>query len=61
MLRELADIIAMQLLIICNQSWRLEEVPEDWRKANINPSSRRERRRTQGTTGQSTSLQSLGR
>ncbi|PKU27164.1 rna-directed dna polymerase from mobile element jockey-like [Limosa lapponica baueri] len=36
-LRELADVIARRLSIIFKRSWRTEEVPEDWRKANITP------------------------
>jgi len=37
MLRELADVIAEPLSIIFERSWRTEEVPEDWRKANVTP------------------------
>ncbi|KAK4810939.1 hypothetical protein QYF61_013354 [Mycteria americana] len=37
LLRELADVIARPLLIIFDRSWRLGEVPEDWRKANVTP------------------------
>jgi len=36
-LRELADVIAEPLSIIFERSWRTEEVPEDWRKANVSP------------------------
>ncbi|KFP28511.1 RNA-directed DNA polymerase from mobile element jockey, partial [Colius striatus] len=36
-LRELADLIAKPLSIIFEQAWRTGEVPEDWRKANVNP------------------------
>jgi len=36
-LRELADAIAELLSIIFERSWRTGEVPEDWRKANVNP------------------------
>ncbi|KFP58288.1 RNA-directed DNA polymerase from mobile element jockey, partial [Cathartes aura] len=36
-LRDLADVITRPLLIIFDQSWRLGEVPEDWRKANVPP------------------------
>ncbi|GAB0179879.1 mitochondrial enolase superfamily member 1 [Grus japonensis] len=34
-LRELADVIARPLSIIFERPWRAEEVPEDWRKANV--------------------------
>jgi len=37
MLRELVDVIAEPLSIIFERSWRTEEVPEDWRKANVTP------------------------
>ncbi|KFP26850.1 RNA-directed DNA polymerase from mobile element jockey, partial [Colius striatus] len=36
-LRELADVIAKMLSITFKQSWRTDEVPEDWRKANVTP------------------------
>ncbi|KAJ7422908.1 rna-directed dna polymerase from mobile element jockey-like [Pitangus sulphuratus] len=36
-LRELVDIIAIPLLIIFERSWKSEEVPEDWKKANVTP------------------------
>ncbi|GAB0205877.1 mitochondrial enolase superfamily member 1 [Grus japonensis] len=36
-LRELADVIAVPLSIIFERSWRIGEVPEDWRKANVTP------------------------
>ena len=35
--RELADVIAEPLSIAFERSWRTEEVPEDWRKANVTP------------------------
>ena len=35
MLRELANVIARPLLIIFERSWRLGEVPEDWKKAIV--------------------------
>ena len=34
-LRELAEVIAEQLSIIFERSWRTGEVPEDWRIANV--------------------------
>jgi len=54
-LRELADTIAEPLFIIFERSWRTGEVPEDWRRPMSLQSSKRARRRTQGTTGQSAS------
>ncbi|KGL77946.1 hypothetical protein N309_03408, partial [Tinamus guttatus] len=36
-LRELADVIARPLSIICERSWRTREAPEDWKKANVTP------------------------
>ncbi|KAJ7418157.1 hypothetical protein BTVI_30465 [Pitangus sulphuratus] len=37
MLRELADVIAKPLSIIFERSWRIGEVPEDWRKPSVTP------------------------
>ena len=37
MLRELADAIAKPLSIIFERSWRIGEVPKDWRVANVTP------------------------
>ncbi|GAB0180609.1 mitochondrial enolase superfamily member 1 [Grus japonensis] len=34
-LRDLTDVIAMPFSIIFERSWKTEEVPEDWRKANV--------------------------
>ncbi|GAB0176922.1 mitochondrial enolase superfamily member 1 [Grus japonensis] len=36
-LRELADITARLLSIIFEKSWRLGDIPEDWKKANVTP------------------------
>ncbi|CAM5131349.1 unnamed protein product [Natator depressus] len=36
-LKELADVIAEPLVIIFENSWRLGEVPDDWKKANVVP------------------------
>ena len=36
-LSELADIVARPLSIIFEKSWRMGDVPEDWRKANVTP------------------------
>ncbi|KFV81194.1 RNA-directed DNA polymerase from mobile element jockey, partial [Struthio camelus australis] len=40
-LRDLADVIARPLSIILERSWRSGEVPEDWKKANVTPSSKK--------------------
>ena len=34
-LRELADVITKPLSIIFERSWRIGDVPEDWRKASV--------------------------
>jgi len=49
MLRELVDVIAEPLSITFERSWRTGEVPEDWRKAMSLQSSKKARRRTQGS------------
>ncbi|CAM5114491.1 unnamed protein product [Natator depressus] len=36
-LKELADVIAEPLAIIFENSWRSGEVPDDWKKANVEP------------------------
>jgi len=36
-LSELEDVFAEPLPIIFERSWRTGEVPEDWRKASVNP------------------------
>ena len=36
-LRELPEVIAEPLSVIFERSWRTEEVPEDWRIANVTP------------------------
>ncbi|KGL77054.1 hypothetical protein N309_04477, partial [Tinamus guttatus] len=36
-LRELAEVIAKPLSIIFERSWRMGEVSEDWKKANVRP------------------------
>ena len=36
-LRELAEVTAKLLFIMFNRLWRMEEVPEDWRKASVSP------------------------
>ena len=49
-LRELAEVLTKPLSIIYQQSWLTGEVPVDWRLAKVTPSTRRDRRRIQGTT-----------
>lgn len=62
MLRELAEVITKLLSIIFDRFWRIGEVPEDWRIANvIQWSSRRARKRILATAGQSVSPLSLER
>lgn len=61
-LRELAEVITKLLSIIFDRFWRIGEVPEDWRIANvIQWSSRRARKRILATAGQSVSPLSLER
>ena len=36
-MRELAEVIAALLSIIFEKSWRMGEVPEDWRIASVTP------------------------
>ena len=60
-LRELAEVIAELLSIIFERSWRMGEVPEDWRIANVTWSSKRARKRIQETTDQSALPLSLER
>ena len=60
-LREMADIIARPLSIIFEKSWRMGDVPEDWRKAMLPLSTRRARERFCVTIGPSALLQSLGK
>jgi len=48
LLRELADVIAEPLSIIFQRSWRTGEVPEDWRKANVNPIFKKDKKEDPG-------------
>ena len=59
-LRKLAKVIAELLSIFLESSWRIGEVPEDWKKPDVIPSSK-VTRRIQETTGQSASPLSLER
>ncbi|KAK4816990.1 hypothetical protein QYF61_025910 [Mycteria americana] len=36
-LRELADVIVRPFSIIFEKLWRLGDIPEDWKKANVTP------------------------
>jgi len=47
-LKELADVIAEPLSIICEKSWRTGEVPEDWRKANVTPIFKKDKKEDPG-------------
>jgi len=47
-LRELADVIAEPPSIIFERSWRTGEVPEDWRKANVTPVSKKGKKEDPG-------------
>lgn len=35
MLRELAEVVARTLSTVFEKSWRLRDVREDWKKANV--------------------------
>jgi len=49
------------LSIIFERSWRTEEVPKDWRRANVTPIFKKGKKETQGTTGRSASSPSQER
>jgi len=48
-LRELADVIDEPLSIIFERSWRTGEVPEDWRKAIVTPSFKKDKKEDPGS------------
>ncbi|PKU35644.1 rna-directed dna polymerase from mobile element jockey- hypothetical protein [Limosa lapponica baueri] len=47
-LRELADVIVKPPSIISERSWRRGEVPEDWRKANVTPVFKKDKKEDPG-------------
>ncbi|KAJ7416277.1 hypothetical protein WISP_72752 [Willisornis vidua] len=50
-LRELADVVALLLYIIFEKSWRIGEMPDDWRKATFAPMSKRGKNEDPGNDG----------
>ena len=61
-MKEMVDEVAKPLSIIFERLWQSGEVPLDWKRGNITPlSSRREKRKIQGTIGQSVSPMCLAR
>lgn len=51
-LNELAEVITEPLAIIFEHSWRTDEVPEDWKRAHLEPSFKRETDGDPGNTHQ---------
>ncbi|CAM4670315.1 unnamed protein product [Caretta caretta] len=50
-LKELADVTAEPLAIIFENSWRLGEVPDDWKKANVVPIFKKGKKEDPGNYG----------
>ncbi|NXU46088.1 RTBS polymerase, partial [Drymodes brunneopygia] len=48
LLRELADVVALLLFIIFEKPWRMEEVPNDWRKPSVAPIFKRGKKENPG-------------
>ncbi|KFP50064.1 hypothetical protein N323_05702, partial [Cathartes aura] len=46
--RELADVIPRTLLIIFEQSWLPGQVPDDWKKANVIPVFKKDKKEDPG-------------
>jgi len=55
-LRELADEVAKPLSIIFESSWQSGEIPTDWKRANKNPYSRREKKKMEFYDGVTVSV-----
>ena len=55
-LRELADEVAKPLSIIFESSWQSGEIPTDWKRANISPYSRREKKKMEFYDGVTVSV-----
>ena len=49
-LRELAEVTAEPLSVIFDRPWRLGEVPEDWRIANVSPVFRKGKKEDVGNS-----------
>lgn len=44
LLKEVADVVAEPLSVIYEKMWLLSEVPRDWRKGNVTPIFKTERK-----------------